>query len=45
MIEGSSVNNHVLKMIGYFRKLGQLDFIMDHELSVNFDLQSLPQSF
>jgi hypothetical protein len=40
MIEGSLINNHVLRMIGYFRKLDQLGFVMDHELSVDLILQS-----
>ena len=42
MTEGSSVNTHILKMIGYIEKLGQLGFVMDHELNVNLVLQSLP---
>jgi|UPI0001D44D62 hypothetical protein len=45
MIEGSSVNIHVLKMIGYIKKLNQLGFVMDHELNVDLVLQSLPQKF
>ncbi|XP_057996544.1 uncharacterized protein LOC131175879 [Hevea brasiliensis] len=45
MTEGSSVNVHVLKMIGYIEKLGQLGFVMDHELSIDLVLQSLPPSF
>ncbi|KAJ8758992.1 hypothetical protein K2173_003230 [Erythroxylum novogranatense] len=36
MTEGSSVNVHVPKMIGYIEKLAQLGFVMNHELS--FDL-------
>jgi hypothetical protein len=40
MIKGSLINNHVLRMIGYFRKLDQLGFVMDHELSVDLILQS-----
>jgi hypothetical protein len=39
---GSSLNTYVLKIIGYINKLGQLGFIMDHELSVDLVLQSLP---
>ena len=39
------VNTHVLKIIGYIEKLGQLSFVMDHELSVDLVLQSLPQGF
>jgi hypothetical protein len=45
MVEGSSANTHVLKMIGYIKKLGQLGFVMDHELSVDLVLQSLSQNF
>jgi hypothetical protein len=41
MTEGSSVNTHVLKMIGYIEKLGQLGFVMDHELNVDLVLQLL----
>jgi hypothetical protein len=33
MTKGSSVNNHVSKIIGHIKKLGKLGFIMDHELS------------
>ena len=40
MIKGSLINNHMLRMIGYFRKLDQLGFVMDHELSVDLILQS-----
>lgn len=32
-------------MIGYINKLGQLSFIMNHELSVDLVLQSLPKRF
>jgi hypothetical protein len=45
MIEGSSVNTHVLKMIGYIKKLDQLGFVIDHELSVDLVLHSLPKNF
>lgn len=45
MGEGSSVSAHVLKMIGYIEKLAQLGSIMDHELSVDLVLQSLPDSY
>jgi hypothetical protein len=38
MIEGSSVNTHVLKMIGYIEKLGQWGFVMDYELNVDLVL-------
>ncbi|KAL8101444.1 hypothetical protein AgCh_033368 [Apium graveolens] len=45
MSEGSSVNNHVLKMINLIERLGQLSFSMDGELSQDLVLQSLPSSF
>ena len=38
MIEGSSMNTHVLRMIDYFKKLGLLGFIMDHKLKVDLVL-------
>ena len=41
MTEGFLVNTHVLKMIGYIKKLGQLSFVMDHKLNVDLVLQSL----
>ncbi|KAL8134571.1 hypothetical protein AgCh_009553 [Apium graveolens] len=44
MSEGSSVNDHVLKMINLIERLGQLGFAMDGELSQDFFLQSLPSS-
>jgi hypothetical protein len=39
------MNTHVLKMISYIEKLDQLGFVIDHELSIELILQSLPQSF
>lgn len=45
MSEGSSVNDHVLKMINLIERLGQLGFNMDGELSQDLVLQSLPGSF
>ncbi|KAL8147689.1 hypothetical protein AgCh_005133 [Apium graveolens] len=45
MFEGSSVNDHVLKMINLIERLGQLGFAMDGELSQDLVLQSLPSSF
>lgn len=45
MAEGSSVNDHVLKMINLIEHLGQLGFVMDGELSQDLVLQSLPNSF
>ncbi|KAL8098527.1 hypothetical protein AgCh_031343 [Apium graveolens] len=44
MSEGSSVNDHVLKMINLIERLGQLGFAMDGELSQDLVLQSLPSS-
>ena len=38
MTNDSFVNSHVLKMIGYIKKLSQLSFVMDHELNVNLVL-------
>ncbi|KAL8101584.1 hypothetical protein AgCh_033472 [Apium graveolens] len=45
MSEGSSVNDHVLKMINLIERLGQLGFAMDGELSQDLVLQSLPSLF
>ena len=45
MAEGTSVNDHVLKMINLIERLGQLGFVMDGELSQDLVLQSLPDSF
>jgi hypothetical protein len=45
MTKGSLMNTHVLKMIGYIEKLGQLGFVIDHELGVELVLLSLPQNF
>ncbi|XP_074367021.1 uncharacterized protein LOC141707638 isoform X1 [Apium graveolens] len=45
MSEGSSVNDHVLKMINLIERLGQLGFAMDGEVSLDLVLQSLPSSF
>ena len=45
MMEGTSVATHGLKILGLIEKLGSLGFVMDHELSVDLILQSLPDSF
>ena len=45
MTEGSSVQDHVLKIIDLITRLGQLDFVMDGELSQDLILQSLSESF
>src|SRR5262249_54052809 len=45
MTEGSSASAHAVKMLGYIEKLGQLGFVMDHELSIDLVLQSLPESY
>jgi hypothetical protein len=41
MTEVFLVNTHVLIMISYFEKLGQLGFFMNHGLSVHLVSQSL----
>lgn len=38
------MNTHVLKMIDYFKKLGQLGFVINHELSIDLVLQSKHKS-
>ena len=45
MTEGSPIRSHVLHMINLIKKLVCLGFIMDHELSIDLVLQSLPQSY
>ncbi|XP_061341791.1 uncharacterized protein LOC133288111 [Gastrolobium bilobum] len=45
MAESMAVGPHILKMIGLIEKLPSLGFIMDHELSVDLVLQSLPSSY
>ena len=44
MIESTSVQIHVLKLIDLITRLGQLDFHMDGEFSQDLILQSLPDS-
>ncbi|KAL8116072.1 hypothetical protein AgCh_022529 [Apium graveolens] len=44
MSEGSSVNDHILKMINLIERLRQLGFAMDGELSQDLVLQSNPSS-
>jgi hypothetical protein len=44
MTEGLLMNTHVLRMIDYFKKLGQLGFAIDHESSVDLILQFMPKS-
>ncbi|XP_074574077.1 uncharacterized protein LOC141830571 [Curcuma longa] len=44
MQEGTSAVQHVLKMYGYIERLGTLGFAMDHELSIDLILHSLPDS-
>ena len=36
---------HTLKMIEWIEKLATLGFVMDHDLCVDFILQSLPESY
>ena len=38
------MNNHVLKIIGYFEKLHQLHFVMNYELNIDLVLLSLHQN-
>ena len=45
MTEGIPFGPHVLHMINLIKKLACLGFVMDHELSINLVLQSLPQSY
>ena len=45
MVEGSSSVQHVLKMNTLIEKLGNLGAVMDHELSIDLILQSLPDSY
>ncbi|XP_017978272.1 PREDICTED: uncharacterized protein LOC108662425 [Theobroma cacao] len=43
--EGSFVRPYVLEMIGLIERLGQLGLAMDHELSIDLDLQFLLDTF
>ena len=43
MVEGTSLVHHALKMNRYFERVDQLGFGMDHELSIDFILASLPR--
>ncbi|KAI6674171.1 hypothetical protein NL676_002077 [Syzygium grande] len=45
MAEGSSVNDHALKMISHIKELARLNLVMNNELAVDLILQSLPNSF
>ncbi|GAV76986.1 zf-CCHC domain-containing protein/UBN2_2 domain-containing protein [Cephalotus follicularis] len=45
MVEGSSVNDHVLKIIKAIERLAVLGIIHDAELSTNLMLHSIPPSF
>ena len=45
MTEGSPVGPHDLHMINLIEKLACLGFVMDHELSIDLVLQSLPYSY
>ena len=45
MVEGSSAVQHGLKMNGYIEQLANLGVLMDHELSIDLILQSLPDSY
>ncbi|KAJ8511698.1 hypothetical protein OPV22_002132 [Ensete ventricosum] len=45
MIEGTSVENHVLKMIEWIEKLTGLGIVLEDNLCVDLILQPLPDSF
>ena len=45
MIEGTPVQNHVLKMIEWIEKLTGLGMVLEDNLYVDIMLQSLPNSF
>ncbi|XP_038697173.1 uncharacterized protein LOC119994639 [Tripterygium wilfordii] len=45
MAEGSSVNSHVLKMIGYIEDLERLGFKLNKDLATDLMLQSLPDNY
>ncbi|KAJ8769201.1 hypothetical protein K2173_000976 [Erythroxylum novogranatense] len=45
MASGTSVEIHVLQMIGYIEKLGQLGYDLNLELSIDLVLQSLTSRF
>ena len=45
MFEGSPMRRHVLKMIGYITRLEQLGWTIDHDLSIDLVLTSLPKSY
>ena len=45
MAEGSSVQNHVLKMIEWIERLDALGFSLNKELSIDIILQSLPELY
>ena len=45
MTEGSFVEKHVTKMIGYIDRLAELSVGMDAELTLDFVLQSLPDYY
>ena len=45
MTEGSSVQDHILKIIYLITRLGQLSFVIDGELSQDWILQSLSELF
>ena len=45
MEEGSSVSEHVLKMSGHAKKLGDLGIVIPNQLGIHRVLQSLPPSY
>ena len=45
MTKGSPIGPHMLHMINLIEKLACLGFMIDHELSIDLVLQSLPHSY
>ena len=45
MSKGSPMRPYVLKMIGFITRFEQLGWTMDHDLSIDFVLTSLPESY
>ena len=45
MAENSSPVDYALKMNGYIERLASLGFVLDHDLTIDFILQSLPDSY
>ena len=45
MAEGTSVSDHVMKLMGYHERLARLGFTIREELTTDVILQSLPASY